>query len=293
MDAFTISQLSQFSGIKPHTIRIWEQRYQILRPQRSDGNTRTYNGADLKKLLNIVSLQESGYKISALGKLNDDDLTQLTTALHHSKDNGLNHFVPQLLAAGMGYDAASFSEILSHCLIQFGTVRTYSDVIYPLINRVGLLWSADILPPAQEHFMSFLIRQKLLAQIDSLPMPDKKHGKWLLFLPEDEYHEIGLLLAHYLLLKSGRPVVYLGASVPLETVQTAIEHTNPENLLLFLVHYDFPQQTSSYLTRLSELFGRQICVSGNKKLLGQLQYPENVEWIQTIEDFEKIIVTSR
>src|SRR5690606_8449955 len=195
-----ISQLSQFSGVKPHTIRMWEQRYQALSPNRTDGNTRTYTGADLKRLLNIVSLLSSRRRPSELCKMTNEELNKMVSALYglEDKDN-LDQFVPQLISAGMEFNESSFQKILSHCFVHFGISSTYRQVIYPMLDRIGLMWSVDKLPPAQEHFMCNLIRQKLVAAIDALPAASSSSPKWLLFLPEDEFHEIGLLFAHYVL----------------------------------------------------------------------------------------------
>lgn len=291
MDTLTIAQLAQFSGIKPHTIRIWEQRYGALSPKRTAGNTRTYDSLDLKRLLNIVSLIDSGYRISELGSMNDEGLNDLIKQQYHLEDNGNTlQFVPQLLSAGMAFDERSFQKSLSHCFSKFGTIRTYKDVIYPLINRVGLMWSADMLPPAQEHFMCNLIRQKLLVAIDALPLPPNTNKIWLLYLPEDEYHEIGLLFSHYVLKQKQQRVVYLGASVPLSTLALAIERIDPDFLLLFFVHYDFPENLNTYLKKTREIFkSGEIFASGNRKLVGQLSLDSQTQWLENVEDLERIV----
>ncbi len=291
MNALTISQLAQFSGIKPHTIRIWEQRYQALTPARTQGNTRTYSDLDLKRLLNIVSLMDSDHKVSELCSMSDEALSLLVEGMYapYFRDNP-NQFVSQLVSAGMEFDERSFQKVLSHCLLRFGVEGTYRDVIYPLLKRVGLMWSADLLPPAHQQFMCNLIRQKMLTAIDSLPFPKTDSRKWLLFLPEDEFHEMGLLFAHYVLRKNGEEVIYLGASVPLDTLHVAIESVQPDCLLLFFVHYDVPENIGSYLSRIKKGFkmGR-IFISGNEKLIDQISLADNIHWLKDIEDMETVI----
>src|SRR5690606_23340275 len=142
MDLFSISQLSQFSGIKAHTIRMWEQRYNALSPQRSEGNTRYYDNRQLMRLLNIVSLMDEGYKVSELCRLSDGELTQRLKEAEtkHQLQNPEEYYVSQLIAAGMNYDEWHFEKTFSHCLLRMGMKQTYLKVLYPLISRMGLMW---------------------------------------------------------------------------------------------------------------------------------------------------------
>ncbi len=291
MDSFSIAQLSQFSGIKPFTIRMWEQRYNALRPKRTDGNTRTYDSVDLRRILNIVSLQDAGYKISEIGGSSDADLNQKIGELYNLDSNqNLSHFIPQLISAGMEFNERAFCSILTHCIAKSGLFITYKNIIYPLLNRIGLLWSSDVLPPAQEHFMSNLIRQKLIAEIDALPTPNAENKKGLLFLPEDEFHEISLLFAQFILKNNGFDVISLGANVPLPTLGAAIERIDPEFVLLFFVHYDRPRDVELYLSEIEKIFPRgMIYISGNEKLVGQLELSDRVLWIRQIDDMQQIL----
>ncbi|MBX9853356.1 MAG: MerR family transcriptional regulator [Cytophagaceae bacterium] len=273
MNLFSISQLSRFSGIKPHTIRIWEQRYNALKPSRSEGNTRYYDDTQLRRLLNIVSLMESDYKVSELCAMPDEKLFRLLKNLQTNVNNGpCEYFISQLIAAGMAYDEPHFEKIFSHCLLRLGMKDAYIKVLYPMLERVGLMWASDSIPPAQEHFISNIIRQKLFTAIDSLAAAKPAADSWMLFLPENEFHEIGLLLAHYLIRLSGRKVIYLGGNVPLLSLTAAIKQTGCANLLFFLVHYDSPDAPQEYLKRLSATFpGKNIYISGNHKLISQLK----------------------
>ncbi|HET6527857.1 MAG TPA: MerR family transcriptional regulator, partial [Balneolaceae bacterium] len=259
MNHFSISQIAQFSGIKPHTIRMWEQRYDALNPSRSEGNTRYYNGDQLRRLLNIVSLLEYDYKVSELCEMSDEMLFDLIKATQKkTTENEPNeYFISQLIAAGMSYDEAYFEKIFSHCLLRYGMKDAYTKVVYPMLVRLGLMWASDTLPPAHEHFISNIIRQKLFTAIDSLPPADPASESWLLFLPENEFHEIGLLLANYLIRFSGKKVVYLGGNVPLQSLTAAIKNTNPDNLLLFLVRSNLIESTEVYLDELNRLFNKQ------------------------------------
>ena len=292
MNSFSISQLSQLSGIKPHTIRIWEQRYNALKPNRSDGNTRYYDNSQLRRLLNIVSLMDQGYKISELCVLPDEKLYQLVSDIHNdSHSTGPSeYFISQLISAGMSYDEAHFEKVFSHCQIRYGMKDTYIKVIYPTLLRMGLMWATGSYPPSQEHFNSNMIRLKLSPAIDSLPPPKSNFDAWFLFLPENEFHEISLLFSQYLIRLSGKRTIYLGGNLPFESISDAIQNTEPANLLFFLVHYNSPVETQKYLDNLSSLFPeKNIFISGNTKLIRQLKFEKGIKWLESVEDLDRIL----
>ena len=198
------------------------------------------------------------------------------------------YFISQLIAAGLTFDEQHFDKILSNCLLRYGIREAYIKVMYPLLMRVGLMWSADTIPPANEHFMSNILRQKLFSTIDALPPFKPKADKWLLFLKEGEYHEIGLLFASYIIRLSGNQVIYLGADVPFTSLQEAIKTTKPQYLLFFLVQQDDPEIIQAYCDELSGLFtGKKIFVSGNNSLMEQVNTGRKMQWLKTVEALEE------
>jgi len=289
MDHFSISQISDFSGIKPHTIRMWEKRYDALNPDRSEGNTRYYDNDQLRRLLNIVSLMDLDYKVSELCSMADQKLFELVTETQgKTVNNREEYFISQLIAAGMDFNESHFEKLFAHCLLRYNIRDMYVKVIYPMLIRLGLMWSSNTLPPAYEHFISNIIRQKLLTAIDAIPPQEPSAERWMLFLPEDEFHEIGLLFANYIIRSSGKYVTYLGCNVPLQSISGAVKKTNPVNILLFLVHYDSPEDTQDYLNVMMKTFAEQnIFVSGNEKLISQLDISNNLNWLKSIEDLEQ------
>ncbi|MDQ2719268.1 MAG: MerR family transcriptional regulator [Bacteroidota bacterium] len=289
MDLFTISELARFSGIKPHNIRMWERRYNALNPARSEGNTRYYSNSHLRRLLNIVSLMDSEYKVSELCLMPDDKLFKLVSKLQADTTfEGEKYFVSQLITAGINFDELHFEKIFSHSLLRFGMKDAYIKVVYPMLIRIGLMWSDDTIPTAQEHFISNLMRQKLFSAIDSLP-PARPDGEtWILFLPEDEFHEIGLLFAHYLIRLSGRKVFYLGSNVPVQSLVGAVKNTSASNLLFFLVHNDSKEELNKYLNELNSHFtSKKIFVAGKSHFLNQLKKKKNIYWLNSVEDLEQ------
>ena len=291
MNLFSISQLSQYSGIKPHTIRIWEQRYNALKPERSEGNTRYYDDKQLRRLLNIVSLIDNGHKVSQLCSMSDENLYLLIQNSGTSNSNDTaEYYINQLIAAGMAFDSAHFEHILSLSFSAYGIIDTYKMVIYPVMSRIGLLWASDILPTASEHFISNIFHQKISAAIDALVVPDSSSETWLLFLPENEFHELPLLYASFLIRYSGRRVIYLGSNVPLKSLHSAVLETKPDYLLMFLIHFDLPGNIQKDIEGINAYFtGDKIYLAGNHKLISSINYPQNTEFLKSVADIEKIL----
>ena len=294
MENFSISQLAQFSGIKAHTIRAWEQRYDALTPGRSEGNTRFYNNDQLKRLLNIVSLLDYEYKVSELCVMKDEELSQLLEDKKNNSGNDLKYgyYISQLISAGVNYDEVYFEKIFANSLLTFGFKETYSLVIIPMLKRLGLMWITNKMPPAQEHFVSNLIRQKMFVAIDSLPPPKKEKGTAVLFLPENEFHEIPLLFAHFILRYHEVKSIYLGANLPIDSLLESIKVINPDYLLFFLVHQDVPENVDISIQRYQEVHRNDIFIAGNTTLMKKLKKDKEgkIKIINSISDLEKIFV---
>ena len=280
---FTISQLQQFSGVKAHTIRIWEQRYNALQPNRSEGNTRYYDSNQLRRLLNIVSLMDTNYKVSELCTMDDKKLFAILEEQHKtylSKFDAYDYFVHQLIAAGMSFDEAHFEKVFSNCLLRYGMNKTYINIIYPMLKRIGLMWLTDSISPNYEHFICSMIKQKFFTAIDALPPAKQPSDTWLLFLPENEFHEIGLLFSNYTIRQAGKKVIYLGANLPLDTLINAVRQISPKHILFFCGHNNSIENSQSYINNLQKNFNDlNIHLAGNEKLISQLIINERVDWI--------------
>lgn len=286
---YSISELEQLTGISTHNIRIWERRYKALEPARSAGNTRTYNDDQLKRLLNIASLHHAGVKISKACAM---DNAAMEAALLQAGEqtaaieNKYEFYISELIRNGLEYREANVNNLLHNSFKQLGVVEAYKFVFYPLLVRLGLLWRQDSLCPSQEHFLSSILRQKLFAAIDGLPVNESPQGGWLLFLPEDEDHDIGLLMANYLLRVASACVIYLGPKVPLHAVKNTVEGTSPQNLLLFMTRMRPLPDAKEYIEQLSKQFPQlNIYLSGNERLIAGLNLPANVHWVQGVYEF--------
>ncbi len=218
MAVYSIRELEKLSGIKAHTIRIWEKRYNLIEPHRTNTNIRYYTDEDLKKILNVAVLNRHGIKISNIAKLNDLELKEEIirfSRTHHSNDT----VIDSLVIAMVDLDDYKLESIVEKSISRIGFKDTVTDVLYPFLDKVGILWQSGDIYPAQEHFISNLLRQKIISATDKLPNTfNPKAKKFLLLLPEGEWHEIALLFAQYLLREANHEVIYLGQSVPYSDV---------------------------------------------------------------------------
>lgn len=290
---YSISDLEQLSGVQAHTIRMWEQRYNALVPHRSAGNTRYYDDQHLIKLLNIVSINQKGLKISKICALSQEaihDLIEQDIQETVSQSQQFEFYITQLINFGISYNEADFSSLLSKCINENGLSKAYSAVIYPLLVRLGLMWRKDSICAAQEHFLSNIIRQKICATTNDLPVANHNDKAWVLFLPQDEEHEIGILFANYLLRKSGKRVIYLGSRVPLENLKEVMALNEVTDLMFFMVQAKLTTAAQQYVEELSNAFNKiKIHLAGSKVLIESLKLPKNIKWLKGVNEFEEIL----
>ncbi|MEI9912679.1 MAG: MerR family transcriptional regulator [Bacteroidota bacterium] len=232
MDAFTIKDLENISGIKAHTIRIWEQRYNFLKPCRSDTNIRYYCNEELKTILNIALLNKYGFKISHIDKMQPGEICSKILELRDAE--AINErIVNELVRSMIDLEIYEFECTLNDHIKANGIEATVKEIIFPFLEKIGILWQTGHIMPAQEHFVSNVIRQKLIVAIDQTPT--RADGKiCLLFLPEGEHHELGLLFLCYILKSRGANVIYAGANIPMCDVGSMVIALKPELAFIHL-----------------------------------------------------------
>ncbi|WP_309641455.1 MerR family transcriptional regulator [Flavobacterium sp.] len=218
-NTFSIKDLENISGIKAHTIRIWEKRYNVLEPERTDTNIRLYDLASLQKLLNITLLHNHGYKISKISKYAPEKIPVLVREIISEK-SVKNHAISAFKMAMMNFDQAQFHATYNDLLSEKSFQRVFYDIFIPLMTEIGLLWQSDTITPAHEHFISSLIQQKILTNTEKLQIlePKIKDRVFVLYLPENEIHELGLMYLNYEILLRGYKTIYLGESVPIQNL---------------------------------------------------------------------------
>ena len=283
---FTIKDLEHLSGIKAHTIRIWEKRYGILTPERTDTNIRYYGMKQLKKLLNVALLYRGGYKISKIGALADSDIERLVLE-YNAKGDDAHGYVDQLVLAMLQFDQKQFEQIYNRLTADFSFRYVFVKVFVPLLYNVGLQWQSDQITPAHEHFISNLIKQKLHLNIERVQQQaNSTNGHaYVLFLPQYEIHELGLLYLNYELLLNGYNTVYLGQSVPLDSL-VVFKETHKE--LIFISYFTiFPtaDDLPEYLTNLEEIMRPEDAAwLGGRQVHGIESSSKNIILFKDIEE---------
>lgn len=262
MGNYSIKELEQLSGIKAHTIRIWEKRYGIIKPQRTATNIRFYSDEDLKKIINVSMLNANGFKISKISEMTDQEIFEKIFEISQSDSDNSVH-INQLTVAMVDLDEEKFETSLSGLFLRYNFEQTMLEIVYPFLEKIGILWQSDKITPGQEHFISNLIRQKMIVAIDGLPLPSADRTKALLFLPEGELHEIGLLFYHYLARKAGFRTIYLGQTVPHADLKQVYAFHRPEIMITSITTALAATTTQDYLYKMADEFPcGKIFVSG-------------------------------
>lgn len=293
MSNYSIRDLEQLSGIKAHTLRIWEQRYGIIAPQRTDTNIRVYDDENLRLVLNIGLLKDHGYKISEIAKLSSGELSNLVMQI---SDQQLSYpdQIQTLTLATIDMDGERFEKIINANIAQFGFENTMTHIIYPFLNRIGALWVTGSIGPAQEHFITNLIRQKMIVAIDALKQKidgQAKFGKtYLLFLPEGEYHEISLLFANYVIVSRFQNVIYLGQNLPFAELEFVYERYKPDCLFTVLTSSLANHEVQPYVDRLAKTFPEtQVLLTGYQVVGQDVELPQNVLIVNQLNDLTRLI----
>jgi len=262
MNHFTIKDIENLSGIKAHTLRIWEQRYQLFVPKRKESKHRYYDNEDLKQILRISQLYHNGVKISKIALLSEDSIR--TMALGKAVEQSTVSYVHQLVEASIDFDEEAFERTLDKAFKQFGFESTIIEIVYVFLERVGLLWLTDHMIPAQEHFASNIVKRKIIAQIEMLKVkPAPSSGTYVLFTLEGEHHEIPLLLTHYLMKASGKRCIYMGIDVPVSDLHAYVMHKKPTHLYFHAITHLSEQSVDDWVAAISSQFkDQQIIMSG-------------------------------
>ena len=294
LNYYSIKELENYSGIKAHTIRMWEKRYKLLDPSRTNTNIRYYDDNQLIKLLNTVTLLESGWKISKVSQLSQLQLIESTTKCFELNKSE-NFLIPinSMITAMFGFDELGFGKVIDACIQKIGLNKTVNQIIYPFLNRVGMMWRLHEISPAQEHFASNIIRQKMISTINALPQIQKDPADGIvLFLPDNEFHELGLLVANYLIKQKGNlKSYYLGCNTPLQSLEVLVKKCSPKILFTFIITRKPFEQTQSYIHSLSQKFpSQQIWIAAHKSIFRHFnQLPDNIKVLNSMEELEVII----
>jgi len=250
METYSTSQIEVLTGISAHKLRIWERRYTFLKPMRTETNIRYYTPDQLTKLLNVSILTRNGYRISKIDKMQDNEINENVIDILINGTSEFQDEINALILHMMDYNEKEFNNIFQRSILRRGFLSTIIDIIYPFLNQIGILWGTNKIIISQEHFMSNLIRQKIITAIDMLPMPLDNAPSIALFLLDNEDHEIGLLLTYFIAKNLGWKVYYFGQRVPSDNIQSMAEKVQPDAMVTLIIN----PRSKSEISQIEQVF---------------------------------------
>lgn len=279
MNRYQINDLEKMTGIKAHTIRIWEKRYNLIEPFRTATNIRYYDDSQVRKLLNISTLVNFGHKISRVASYSEMQLNEMVTSLQSAQSDDVvkASFVTEMTSAMLLYDEAKFEKVLSAVITRFGIYTAMLDVVYPFLHKTGVMWSTNSSMPSQEHFATCILRRKLVSAIDGLPPAHNMEKTILLFLAPDEWHEIGLIFSDYIVRSLGFRTIYLGQNVPLSNIREMLPYVKPTHMITFFIMHKKKMNLPEEFRRLADDSPKStLVVIGREELLRSIKQTVNL-----------------
>ena len=288
MRHYTLYELEKLTGILAATIRVWERRYNIIKPKRTDTNRRWYDDDDLRRLINISVIYHSGIKISKIARYSESELEEKVEFLTKdsvSSDTQIN----SLIVAMLSFNGNAVNEILLRSIINSGFEETFSNVVFPFLRRVGIMWHTGSVNIGAEHFITNIFRGRLISAIDSLPPAnDPERKRVIMYLPDNELHEMGLLFYSYLIRKLGHEVLYLGQTTPFTALAEANEKWHSDILVTGVLSDLSISEPQEYLNNLSSTFKSQkILVSGSLADEPVIDKYKNIYPVRSVSDLKK------
>ena len=289
---FSIKDLEHLSGIKAHTIRIWEKRYNILEPERTDTNIRTYDGENLQKLLNISFLNSHGYKISRISKMEEGEIHSLVRRISASSSEE-NRAKNAFKLSMMNFDDRLFQQTYNKLMEKRSFREVFYDVFIPLLEEIGMLWQTDTIKPIHEHYIVELIKQKIyinIAKLKSDETDENDENLYVLFLPNNEIHDIGILYLNYEILNAGKRAMYVGPTLPLDNMEYLMKiHKNPifvSYLTISPVNTDINDFIRDFREKLCKERDMDLMLFGQRtREINKAELPANIHVHDSIKDF--------
>jgi MerR family transcriptional regulator, light-induced transcriptional regulator len=283
MYQFSIRDIENLSGIKAHTLRIWEQRYQLILCKRKDSQHRFYDNEDLKQILRIAYLYNKGYKISKIAGLSKEQISEIASSKKSAADTEL--LINQMMEASLDMDSAGFEKIIHQAILNLGIEQFIHQAAFPFMEKIGLLWITNHIIPAQEHFSSHQIHKKLIAAIDCLPsVPKKPDIYFLLFTPSGEQHELSLLFKYYLLKKKGYHVTLMGRNSSVEMLEYYCKRRPVTHLYFHLITNFTSLTVNNYLDQLAGTFPEKKIIAAGPAVLHANPACDNVTILRSSEE---------
>jgi DNA-binding transcriptional MerR regulator len=292
MAIYSIRDLEKLTGIKAHTIRMWEQRYQLIEPARTDTNIRCYTDENLRLLFNIALLNRQGHKISKLARMCPKEIASSASEIAEN-NTGSNTQIEALTLSMIDLDEAGFDRIFAGYVTENGLERTMLDLIYPFLAKLNVLWLTNAISPAHEKFTANLIRRKLMAAIDNTPVElHRDAATFLLYTPESETQELTLLFVQYLLRNRQQKVIYLGVNTSIGDLRDVCESLAPDYVFTIVQEPLQRQSIQAYVDCASKTVASgQILLSGAQMFVSPFNLPENARVLNGLTDTLKFLDT--
>lgn len=290
MAVYSIVDLEKLTGVKAHTIRIWEQRYGVISPKRTQSNIRYYQEDDLKQLLNIAILNKNGHKISRIAQMQPEEINETAAALS-SINIAYGAHLDALTIAMIEMDEVKFDKIVNTHIHQLGFEQTMTELIYPFLDKLSILWLTGSISPVHENFMSYLIRQKIISATDQLNHPDYSSAKkCILYLPEGEKQELSLLFIQYMLRVRNYRVIYLGNDISISELKIASELIKPDFICTMITSSLENVSIQQYVNNLSNhIINCQILLSGYQINSQTFEHGKNIQKVESLDHLLNII----
>ena len=288
-NSFSIKNLEHLSGIKAHTIRIWEKRYNLFEPERTDTNIRLYNLENLQKLLNVTLLYNNGYKISKIASFSSQEITENVHKLTINK-NADDWSIGLFKLAMINFDQRLFTKTFNDLLEQFSFSEVFKNVFVPLMNELGVLWQTNSISPSHEHFITSLVKQKIHAMCEDLQQKSTRRTdrRFVLFLPDNEIHELGLLYLQYEVLNNGFQCVFLGQSVPIESLNNLVDIGEPITFITYFTIEPTQDKIKAYLntfnSEIIENIDSELWILGYQVQFMSDEMPDKIRKFKSIND---------
>ena len=281
---YSIKDLEKLSGIKAHTLRIWEQRYGIIEPRRTKTNIRYYLDEDLKFILNVALLNKNGIKISKIATMGKDEIAEKVAAISEINFEYATQ-LDALTISMIEMDEYKFDRIVGTNIHQLGFERTMLEIIYPFLDKLSILWLTGSINPVQENFISYQIRQKIIAAIDKEPLVNNPNApKFLVYLPEGEKQELSLLFMHYLLKARRNRVIYIGQDIALPDLRDACNIHHPDYIFTMITETFARESVQQYVDRLAAAFkDAEVLLSGYQVVAQKVNLPQNFSILPSLD----------
>lgn len=288
MGVYSIKDLENFTQIKAHTLRIWEQRYKLLSPERTETNIRLYSDRDLKKILNINLLYNNGLKISKIAELRESEIVDLANKILcdplKDESNRINFIIGKII----DFDERSIRSYLDDLMLENPLEIVFSEVLIPILEKIGELWQVETITVAHEHFFSLILRDYVISKTAIAPVESESRGKVLLFLREGEYHELGVIYYNHVLRSKGYTTYYLGQSLPNEDVKVCIQRLKPDFIFTSLIAQLDENEINEFMHFLGELIDfKQVYIGGFQLKFHRSNLPKDLNIIESFKDFDK------